>query len=377
LEAERVQGGSWNKFEYGNRDKREPHLERYLVGLITKEFQKSSKLYLPEASVRFEDSLGYFLQNEYAPNVCFKAEGFKALKSQDSDVPVDTTLLAEGIGLGVRTARSSLEGRGSLCLSIYGPLPVQSPKNAKPQITRKTSNDADCFSQIEIIKWGSWMSEDTWIVEGTNRYFIPEPSPPKHDKSTAKEVKNDARKSVSTPARAHGLRYRSKLLTKIYTEAGRASVEKADLQTSKEDSLGGHDSTQSGQAKEKASPPSVDGERKTPIAPRPNTPEIPTSALMERLEENPPPDSSPAVVASEENPAKNTKVRIDTIILEDCISAGERPASAEKMPSTSQQTSGTKTSTTRQDNPEIHANAILPKKGLYVWISSDRSVKSS
>jgi hypothetical protein len=98
LEAERVQGGSWTKFEYGSRDKREPQLERYLAGLITKEFQKSSKLSLPEASVRFEDLLGYFLQNEYAPNVCLKAEGFKALKTQNLDVPVRTTLLASGWG---------------------------------------------------------------------------------------------------------------------------------------------------------------------------------------------------------------------------------------------------------------------------------------
>jgi hypothetical protein len=248
-------------------------------------------------------------------------------------------------------------------LSIYTPLPVQSPENAKPQITRKTSNEADYFSQIEVIKWGSWMSEDTWIVEGMNRYFIPDPSP-KHDESTVKEVTNDARKSVSTPAGAHELRDGSNLSTKIQTDAGRASVEKTDLQTSKEDSLGS-DSTQSAQAKGKASPPSLDAERKTLINPRPNAPEIPTSALIERLEENPPPGFSPTVVASEEeNPAKDTKVGINTIMLEDCISTGERPASAEKMLSSSQQTSRTKASTTKQDNLEIHVNAIVPKKGL-------------
>jgi len=279
--------------------------------------------------------LGYFLQNEYAPNVCLKAEGFKALKSQNFDVPVDTTLLAGDIGLGVRTARSSLENRGSLCLSIYTPLAMQSPENAKPQITRKTSNDADYFSQIEMLKLVSWVSENIWIVRGTNRYFIPEPSHAEHDKRTTQEVINDARKSVSTPVGAHEPRDGSNLPTKIHTEAGHASVEKTGLQTSKEDSLGGRDSTQSAQAKEKASPPSVDAERKAPIDPRPNTPEIPTSVWMERLEENPTPDSSRTVVASEETPAKGTKVRIDTIILEDCISAGERPASAEKMQSRS------------------------------------------
>jgi hypothetical protein len=280
LEAERVQGGSWTKLEYVNRDKREPRLERYLAGLITKEFQKSSKLSLPEVSVRFEDLLGYFLQNEYAPNIRLKAEGFKALKSQNFDVPVNTTLLAGSIGLHscrVGTARSSLEKRGSLCLSIYTRLPLKIPENAKPRITRKPSNDADYFSQIEIIKWGPWMSDDAWIVEETNRYFIPEPSPPNHDKITAKEVTNDARKSVSTPAGAHELRDGRNLPTKIHTEAGGGSVEKTDLQTSKEDSLGGRDSTQ--------------------------------SVLIERLEENPQPGSLPTVVSTEETPANGTAKR--------------------------------------------------------------------
>jgi hypothetical protein len=139
------------------------------------------------------------------------------------------------------------------------PSQLQSPEKAKPQVTQKPSNDADCFSQVEIVMWESW-SEDTWIVEGTNRYFIPDPSPPKHDKSTANEAESDARKSVSTPAGAQELRDGSHLPTKIHTEAGCASVEKTDLQTSKEYSLTGRDSMQSAQAKEKARPFNVDGE---------------------------------------------------------------------------------------------------------------------
>jgi hypothetical protein len=41
------------------------------------------------------------------------------------------------------------------------------------------------------------------------------------------------------------------------------------------------------------------------------------------------------------------------------------------MQSSTQATAFQNASTTEQDNPRIYSDAVIPKKGLYVWISSD------
>lgn len=52
-----IGGVSWFNLEYGDRGRKEPFFQRCLVGRVTKTFQISSKLSLPEVSVPFEHLL--------------------------------------------------------------------------------------------------------------------------------------------------------------------------------------------------------------------------------------------------------------------------------------------------------------------------------
>lgn len=76
--------------------------------------------------------------------------------------------------LVLKTAASSLENRGSLCVKL--------DSSVSHQFTSELSKDEDYFSKIERKKWVSkvgLITEDKiWILEETNRYFIREPSPP-------------------------------------------------------------------------------------------------------------------------------------------------------------------------------------------------------
>jgi hypothetical protein len=154
--AEAVQGGTWTEFAYADRDEMEPYLQRYLAGRVTKGFQISTKLSLPEASVRFEDVLEYFLQNEWKDSVELEPEGFKTLKFQNVNIPVNTKLLTGFTTppvseLVLKTARSSLENRSFLCLR----LDIIRDSSERSESPSDLAKDDDYFSQLEIKKGGT------------------------------------------------------------------------------------------------------------------------------------------------------------------------------------------------------------------------------
>jgi hypothetical protein len=79
--VEGLQGGSWTKFEYcDNPREGETSRFRELAGGVTKGFQISSKLSLPESSIWFKDLLGHCVQIDRVTDAIFDPLGFKALK---------------------------------------------------------------------------------------------------------------------------------------------------------------------------------------------------------------------------------------------------------------------------------------------------------
>ncbi|KAF7933432.1 hypothetical protein EAE99_003317 [Botrytis elliptica] len=169
---------SWINLECGERGRQEPYFQRCLVGRVTKTFQISSKLSLPEVSVSFEHLLGYLPQNEWRKGGNIDLDGFGALKTHNLDIPVGTVLVRIATSLEqclfLKTAASSLENRGFLCVKLCS--------NVSYPFTSELSKDEDYFSKIERKKWVSkagLITEDKiWILEKTNRYFIREPSSP-------------------------------------------------------------------------------------------------------------------------------------------------------------------------------------------------------
>ncbi|TGO16822.1 hypothetical protein BTUL_0024g00150 [Botrytis tulipae] len=133
---------------------------------------------MPEVSVPFEHLLGYLLQNEWKKGGNIDLNGFGALKTYNLDIPVGTVLVRIATSLEqclfLKTAASSLENRGSLCVKLCS--------NVSYPFTSEQSKDDDYFSNIERKKWvskaGLTTEDKIWILEETNRYFIREPSTP-------------------------------------------------------------------------------------------------------------------------------------------------------------------------------------------------------
>ncbi|KAF7874704.1 uncharacterized protein EAF02_008681 [Botrytis sinoallii] len=192
---------SWINFECGERGRQEPYFQRCLVGRVTKTFQISSILPLPEVSVSFEHLLRYLLQNERKKGGNIDLNGFGALKTHNLDIPVGTVLVRIATSLEqclfLKTAASSLENRGFLCLKLCS--------NVSYPFTSELSKDDDYFSKIERKKWVSkagLITEDKiWILEETNRYFIREPSSPASSSAVpdgVDQVANTAKQDENT-----------------------------------------------------------------------------------------------------------------------------------------------------------------------------------
>ncbi|KAF7940368.1 uncharacterized protein EAE98_000495 [Botrytis deweyae] len=197
----RYRDASWINFECGERGRQEPYFQRRLVGRVTKTFQISSKLSLPEVSVSFEHLLGYLLQNEWRKGGNIDLDGFGALKTHNLNIPVGTVLVRIATSLEqclfLKTAASSLENRGFLCVKLCS--------NVSYPFTSELSKDEDYFSKIERKKWVSkagLITEDKiWILEKTNRYLIREPSPPASSSAVpdgVDQVANTAKQDENT-----------------------------------------------------------------------------------------------------------------------------------------------------------------------------------
>jgi hypothetical protein len=410
-----VQGGTWTQFTYPRREVTQPYLEQYRVGHITKEFQISSELSLPEASVRFEDLLEYLLQTEWESPIEFESEGFMALKFQNFNVQTETKLLSVAKkslkqSLDLTTARSSPNTRGFLCLKVD----VHGIWNVKdPHIPLQTINEADYFSQMEIREWGSLHlqrkdvvqpQDDIWIAK-SNRYFIREPSSPAGTKSTAHDGTNDAKRPVNEVIRA--------IASKLETQVGRASGKKTDLHVSKDEALGHRDLNQPAHAKEKTTLDGVDTAQNTRVRPIPNTSEFATANVLAATSK-PLLDDPSIATTSEEKLERDSKAGVHTsdpegkstamLTLQENTPARQNPLSAEKMlsyppppppppptkpnlpypagPSFAQQPprplSLENVSATKSNSPGLLPEAIPPirsKKGIYIWIGSDSVIK--
>lgn len=119
-----IHGGSWIPLTLGTllppfHQSQGTYLERYCVGSIRQDFQRSTELALPEASIPFKDLLKYFLLFGYD----LHREGFSLLRHQHQEVPQDTILMNLGSSSQENstylcTVRSSLDNLNSLTLKF-------------------------------------------------------------------------------------------------------------------------------------------------------------------------------------------------------------------------------------------------------------------
>ncbi|TGO66634.1 hypothetical protein BOTNAR_0057g00180 [Botryotinia narcissicola] len=149
---------SWINLECGDRGRQEPYFQRCLCHLST----------CWDTYSRMNGRKGGNID----------LNGFGALKIHNLDIPVGTVLVRIAAFLEqclfLKTAASSLENRGSLCVNLCS--------NVSYPFTSEQSKDDDYFSKIERKKWvskaGLTTEDKFWILEETNRYFIREPYPP-------------------------------------------------------------------------------------------------------------------------------------------------------------------------------------------------------
>jgi hypothetical protein len=280
--------------------------------------------------------------------------------------------------LELSTARSSLENRGSLCLRLE----VQ--EYISRQDALKRSNDEDYVSQVEIIKMWMQFSNPPWgrIPRGTNRYFIREPFPPVLDQSIAQDIIDDPKKSVRILARASEPQEGGNAPMNIHAKGDLASGEEIDLQTTREVALGSGQINHDVQANEKTGVAASDAKQNTPPEPVTDTLGVTTDNAFGVISgAEPLLDSLPIVAASEANSEKGSKAGIKSsdsqekslkvLAPEENISASPKPHLVEKEPSSLPLGFGQTAATTKQDIHSPPLDAVVPKKGVYVWISWD------